>query len=176
MSSSTTADEDFTDFVDSSQRDLRRTAYLLCGDWERADDAVQAGLIKVYLRWSKLDRTDSIWSYARRAVVTAVIDDGRRAWHRREATVGELPEGELHDGGYVAVEDRMLLREALDALPRRQRAIVVLRFVDDLDVRDTAFVLTCPEGTVTGLCVRALSFLRTFLTTRGYARGRTPHE
>lgn len=173
MGSMSKDDEEFIAFVRSSQRDLRRTAYLMCGDWQSAEDAVQAGLVQVYLRWRKLDRDGSIWGYARRSVVTAVLDDARRARHRHERLAADLPE--THDvDAYSSVEDRLLLQQALDALPRRQRAVVILRFVDDLDVRETAFVLKCPEGTVTSSCRRALTFLRRFLIERGFVR--SPRE
>lgn len=162
-------DEEFLAFVEASLQDLRRTAYLLCGDWHRADDATQAGLIKVYVNWPKLDRTYSLWSYARRAVVTAVIDDGRRMWRRREEMTGELPEVAADDLT-VGVDDRMLLREALAALPARQRAVVVLRYVDDLDIAATAFVLNCPPGTVTSAAERALAAMKKFLVARGLVR------
>lgn len=164
-----THDEEFVAFADASMRDLRRTAYLLCGDWHRAEDAVQVGLTKVYLKWKKLDRTNSVWSYARRAVVTSVIDDGRRAWWKREQHMPELPET-ARDDETGTVDDRLLLRSALQSLPRRQRAVVVLRYVKDLDVNETAFVLDCPVSTVSSTAARALGSLKQFLTEHGYVR------
>ncbi len=138
-------DEEFVAFAEASLRDLRRTAYLLCGDWGHAEDAVQTGLIKVYLRWSRLRREDSIWGYTRRAVVTSLIDDSRRAWRTRETYLPECPDTPIGDGT-GSVDDRLLLRQAMAALPSRQRAVVILRYLDDLDVAETAFVLRCPAG------------------------------
>ncbi len=161
---------DFIDFADTSMRDLRRTAYLLCGDWGHAEDAVQTGLLKVYLRWAKLRCTGSVWSYARRAVLTSLTDEYRKSWRTRESRVAELPETTSPDQ-WDSVHDRQLLQQALAALTRRQRAVVILRYVDDLDLAETAFVLKCPPGTVASSASRALAFLRKYLTEQGVVRG-----
>ena len=82
-------DREFAQFVDGHARELRRTAYLMCGDWQRAEDATQDALVKLYVAWSRLERSGALRAYAHRAVTTAVIDQGRRPW-RREVT-GGLP-------------------------------------------------------------------------------------
>lgn len=170
MASRIESDLAYVEFVGASMRDLRRTAYLLCGDWDRADDAVQEALIKVYVRFDKLVVRNTLWSYVRRAVVNAVTDQGRWLRRRPEVSLPELPDVPLGDGTGT-IDDRLLLRQALDALPARQRAVVILRFVDDLDVSETAGVLRLPEGTVTSSTARALTFLRKFLVKAGLVRG-----
>ncbi len=170
--STTDIDEAYVAFASASMRDLRRTAYLLCGDWARADDAVQNALIKVYLRWRRLDKENSLWSYARRAVVNAVMDERRTLWLRGDTLVDEIPQTPQTIGGDETgtVDDRTLLRLALAALPARQRAVVVFRYVYDLDVADTAAALKLPLGTVTSSGARALLALRRFLVAQGYVR------
>jgi DNA-directed RNA polymerase specialized sigma24 family protein len=65
---------EFTEFAAITIRRLRRTAYLMCGDWHRAEDAAQDALVKVYRRWNRIDRGDGLNGYAHRCVVTAVLD------------------------------------------------------------------------------------------------------
>src|SRR3954451_11270550 len=82
-------DREFEDFVAGSQPALRRTAYLLCGDWQLASDYVQEGLIRVYRRWPRLERDGRLHAYAKRAVVSAVLDARRR---RSSTEYPRLPE------------------------------------------------------------------------------------
>lgn len=153
------ADAAFTEFAASSRSRLRNTAYLLCGDWERAADHVQEGLIRVYVAWPRLVRDGGEMAYARKAVVSAFLDASRK----RSST--ERPTSEQRDrasGEDVAgtVADRAALMAALARLPQRQRACVVLRYFEELDVRETAAVLRCSEGTVKSQTSRALASLR----------------
>lgn len=153
-------DTAFTEFAAASRDRLRRTAYLLCGDWDRASDHVQEGLVRVYVAWPRLERHGNELAYARKAVVSAFLDSTRRRSSR------ELPTAERHGGGPAvedlagAVADRAVLMQALARLPERQRACVVLRYFDDLDVRATAATLGCTEGTVKSTTSRALASLR----------------
>src|SRR5690242_10053275 len=137
----------FTEFAAASRARLRGTAYLLCGDWNRASDHVQEGLIRVYVAWPRLVRRGGELAYARRAAVSAFLDASRR----RSST--ERPEAEQRErstGEDIAttVADRAALMAALARLPQRQRACVVLRYFEDLDVRETAAAMHCSEGTV----------------------------
>src|SRR5206468_173099 len=113
--------------VTARAADLRRTAYLLCGDWHRAEDLVQTSLIKLYRAWDKA-RGDGENAYARRVLVRTAIDESRRFWWRERAA-DVLPDtaGPEVDTG-IAVD----VRRALAALPPRQRAVVVLRYWEDL--------------------------------------------
>src|SRR5512134_2500538 len=149
----------FVEFAEAVRGQLRRTAYLLCGDWERASDHVQEGLIRVYVAWPRLTRAGREHGYARKAVVSAFLDHARR---RSSTEVPAEPDHNVPSGQDVAesVALRTALMSALTGLPSRQRACVVLRFFDDLSVADTAAVLGCTEGTVKSQTSRALASLR----------------
>ncbi|WP_109507998.1 SigE family RNA polymerase sigma factor [Nocardioides speluncae] len=152
-------DESFTEFAAVARRGLRNTAYLLCGDWDRASDFVQEGLIRVYVAWPRLTRNGGEHAYARRAVVSAFLDAARK---RSSRELPAEPDPHLNTGVDLAaiVAETATLKEALRELPARQRACVVLRYFEDLDVRATAQVLGCSEGTVKSQTSRALATLR----------------
>ena len=152
-------DAEFSEFAAASHSRLRNTAYLLCGDWERAADHVQEGLIRVYVAWPRLVRKGGELGYARKAVVSAFLD----ATRKRSSTERPVePDAERPSEEDVAtrVSDRAALMAALARLPERQRACVVLRYFEDLDVRETALALRCSEGTVKSQTSRALASLR----------------
>ena len=149
----------FVAFAEAARGPLRRTAYLMCGDWDAASDHVQEGLIRVYVAWPRLTRAGREYAYARKAVVSAFLDHARR----RSST--EVPTGHDRDSdtGHDLAESvavRAALMSALADLPPRQRACVVLRYFDDISVADTASVLGCSEGTVKSQTSRALDSLR----------------
>jgi RNA polymerase sigma-70 factor (sigma-E family) len=156
---STDADAEFAAFVLSAQRRLRRVAYLVCGDWHRAEDIVQTALAQVYSRWDRIRREDGPDGYAHRAVVNAAIDERRRPWRRERAT-DVLPDRAtpVDDGVTPAV------LEALATLPKRQRAVVVLRYVEDLDIEQTAALLGISSGTVKSQASKGLASLRAHLS------------
>jgi len=156
----TPADEQaFTEFAVASRTRLRRTAYLMCGDWDRAGDHVQEALVRVYLRWPRLQRQGGELAYARRAVASVVIDESRRR-SSRELPAPPDPTRATTEDVAAAVTDRAALLAALGGLAPRQRACVVLRYFEELDVRETAAVLGCSEGTVKSQTSRALAALR----------------
>jgi RNA polymerase sigma-70 factor (sigma-E family) len=151
-----TGDADaFSAWAASAQRRLLRTAVLLTGDHQRAEDLVQEALVKVALRWRRL-RDGRPEAYARQVIVRDNISWWRK--HRREVLV-EPPEGrpvDLTD----STERRLLLDRALAALTPRQRAVVVLRYYDDLTEQATADALGVAVGTVksqTHLALRRLA-------------------
>ena len=151
---------EYREYVAARAPALRRTAYLLCGDWNRAENAVQAVLIALYVpppkSWEAVD------SWVRTALVRKLIDESRRPW-RRERSVEVLPETSwTHED----LGERMVVPDALRELPKRQRAVVVLRFWDDLSVHDTAAALDISEGTVTSNTARGLAVLRSPLQPR----------
>ncbi|MGX6607699.1 SigE family RNA polymerase sigma factor [Micromonosporaceae bacterium Da 78-11] len=155
------AGEDFAEFVTAARTPLLKTARLLTGDWHLGQDLLQATLTKVYLRWGQADRWESPLAYTRAVMVNTYCSWYRRRW-RHEVPHGTLPEtldtrGDPADA--VAVGDG--LTRALLELPRRHRAVLVLRYYEDLTVQQTATVLGCPPGTVTSLSARALARLRT---------------
>jgi len=153
------AEAAFTEFAAASRARLRSTAYLLCGDWDRASDHVQEGLIRVYVAWPRLVRHGSELAYARKAVVSAFLDSTRKR-SSTERPASEHPDRASGEDVASAVADRAALMAALARLPGRQRACVVLRYFEELDVRETATALGCSEGTVKSQTSRALASLR----------------
>jgi RNA polymerase sigma-70 factor (sigma-E family) len=149
----------FVEFAEAARGQLRRTAYLMCGDWDQASDHVQEGLIRVYVAWPRLTRAGREYAYARRAVISAFLDHARR---RSSTEVPTEPDRDRPSGQDVAesVASRAALMSALADLPPRQRACVVLRYFEDLSVTDTAAALGCTEGTVKSQTSRALASLR----------------
>jgi RNA polymerase sigma-70 factor (sigma-E family) len=157
-------DAEFVQFVDGHARELRRTAYLMCGDWQRAEDATQDALVKLYVAWPRLDRTGGLRAYAHRAVTTAVVDQARRPW-RREVGATSLPD-DAHDP-MEHVDRHLAVVRALQALPRRRRQCVVLRYFVDLSVEETAQHLGISAGTVKSQTSRALEQVRDALQAQG---------
>jgi RNA polymerase sigma-70 factor (sigma-E family) len=139
-------------------RELRGTAFLMCGDWHRAEDATQEALMRLYVAWPRLERGTGLRRYARKAVVSVVLDQGKRPW-RRERAVDVLPTVSVPDAS-SGVEDRRAVLAALATLPARQRSCVVLRYYADLSVEETAAVLEITNGTVKSQTSRALASLQ----------------
>jgi RNA polymerase sigma-70 factor (sigma-E family) len=149
----------FREFVTSQMASLRKLAYMTCGDWHTAEDAVANALVKLYPRWRKLERPDL---YAKTMVYRAAIDERRRPW-RRERSAGEaLPDVAMRDPA-GATDERLRIRAALEAVPPRQRAAVVLRHYLGLSLEDTAGVLGCNVGTAKSQTSRGLAKLRELL-------------
>ncbi|MEP7054442.1 MAG: SigE family RNA polymerase sigma factor [Actinomycetota bacterium] len=150
----------FEEFVATRYAGLRRMAYLLTGDWGRAEDLVQTALAKTWLAWPRLERRGELDAYVRRIVVTSHASWWRRRWR------GELPTENLPDTGAaddeIARSDlRAALRQALAKLPPRQRAAVVLRHYEQLSEAAVAQLLGVSIGTVKSRCSRGLAALRT---------------
>lgn len=159
MGRDATADAAFSEFASASRSRLRSTAYLLCGDWDRASDHVQEGLIRTYVAWPRLVRNGGELAYARKAVVSAFLDASRKR-SSTERPAADHPDHASAEDVATAVADRAALMAALARLPERQRACVVLRYFEELDVRETAHALRCSEGTVKSQTSRALASLR----------------
>src|SRR5690349_15701696 len=153
------AEAAFTEFAVASRARLRSTAYLLCGDWDRASDHVQEGLIRVYVAWPRLVRKGGELAYARKAVVSAFLDASRKR-SSTERPSAEHPDHASSEDVASSVADRAALMAALGRLPQSQRTCVVLRYFEELDVRETADVLGCSEGNVKSQTSRALASLR----------------
>jgi RNA polymerase sigma-70 factor (sigma-E family) len=153
---------EFTEFAATTLRRLRRTAYLMCGDWHRAEDAAQDALVKVYRRWHRISRGDALIGYAHKAVVTAVLDQSRRPW-RREHLEDPGDSGQTGADPLQAVDDRTVVIEALARLAPGQRACVVLRHYADLSVEQTAEILGISPGGVKSQTSRGLTHLRELL-------------
>ena len=162
---------DFRSFAASRMRDLRRTAYLLCGDWHHADDVTQTVLTKLYTNWNKVQERGRVDSYVRTMLVRATFERKRRFWWRRELSSAQPPDTPADVDTHV--EDRLVLLEALGKMPPRQRAVLVLRFWEDLDVAETAATLGCSEGTVKSQTARGLTNLRALLANSHLMEGRS---
>lgn len=156
---SKTDEEAFRAFAWSYRATLRRTAYLLCGDWHQADDLAQTALVKLYVAWKRVRNDSSPEAYVRRILTRCFLDERRRPW-RRESPVEVLPD---RPGTVSASEDLLDVRSALEQLPPRQRATIVLRFWTDASVNETAEILGCSEGTVKSQTARAIGTLRDLL-------------
>lgn len=150
------SDEEFTEFVDSAWAGLYRTAYLMVGDHGLAEDLVQTALTKTYGAWGRVRDRAAAPAYARRTLINTAASWFRRRDWRAERPSEHLPEAARVEDG----ELRSTVMTALAALPPRQRAVVVLRFYDDLSVAETARLLGCAEGTVKAQTHSALKTLR----------------
>ncbi|MGM1058756.1 SigE family RNA polymerase sigma factor [Saccharothrix sp. Mg75] len=153
-------EQEFAEYFAARREAVRRTAFLLCGDWHRADDLAQTAFVALHRRWRKVRDKQALDAYVRRSVVRAVIDESRRPW-RRERFVDEVPDAPATDGEVAdSVATRETLVTGLRRVPPRQRAVLVLRFLEGLDVSATAVALGCSEGTVKSQTSRGLEALR----------------
>jgi RNA polymerase sigma-70 factor (sigma-E family) len=153
------AEEDFREFVAARSPALLRTAYLLVGgDWGNAEDLLQTALTKVYLSWRRIEHPAAIEGYVRATLVNTATSWRRRRWHGERATA-DLPESARGDHNGDVVERDALWR-LVRALPPRQRAVLVLRFYEDLSEAETAVALGVTTGTVKSQTFRALRALR----------------
>ncbi len=155
------SEQEYIDFVTHHANALCRTAYLLCGDWRRAEDATQEALIRMYRLWPRMQKRHGLKAYARKVVVTTTLEALRRKSSREVVADSAqfLATPDLADP-LGRLESRMVIREALAELPPRQRACVVLRYFDQLSVEETAEALGVRPGTVKSQTLRALDKLR----------------
>lgn len=151
-------DEAFTSFVAARSRSLLRTAYLLTGDHQMAEDLVQSALTKTYLAWGRIRDRDALEAYVRRTMITTQTSWWRRRW-RGETPTELLPETP-YDGALGASDERVRVWPHLRALPARQRTVLVLRYYEDLSEGEIAGLLGCSAGTVKSQAHRALTTLR----------------
>jgi RNA polymerase sigma-70 factor (sigma-E family) len=150
-------DEEFTRYVTARLGSLRRAAYLLCQDWQRADDLVQTTITRLYAHWGRAAAVEYTDAYARTILVRAYLGEQRSGWARRVSVTAALPDRP----GQVPDRDAALdVRAALAALPPRQRATLVLRFYCDLTVAEAAEVLGCSQGTVKSQTAKGIAALR----------------
>ena len=160
-------EEEFREFVAARSAALLRTAYLLAGDWATAEDLLQTALTKTYLAWKRLGEIEAVEPYARRVLVNTATSWWRRRWH------GERPTEILPERAAPDQIDEQLERDALwrhvKALPARQRAVLVLRFYEDMTEAQTAALLDISTGTVKSQTSRALNTLRQRLGAAGLA-------
>lgn len=155
---------DYPAFVTACWTRLLRTAYLLVQDWAAAEDLTQAALVKAWLAWSRLDGDPE--AYVRKIIVTTHVSWWRRRWRHRELTTGEPPERPSAAAETDTVDERDAVWRALGRLPAGQRAVVVLRYFEDMTEAQVANILGCSAGTVKSQTSRALARLRVDGTLR----------
>jgi len=151
-------DDEFAAYMAARQPSLLRTAYLLTGDRHAAEDLVQTAFAKLYLSWDKVERREAIDGYVRRILVNEHTSLWRRGWKRNEVAAGDPPEQDVrdrHDEG-----DAAAVWAFVQTLPRRQRAVIVLRYYEDLSEAETAHVLGISVGTVKSQASRAIAAMR----------------
>jgi RNA polymerase sigma-70 factor (sigma-E family) len=153
------ADGEFVEFADAVSLQLRRTAFLLCGNWHTAEDLAQTTLAKMFVSWRRISRRGAAHAYANRILVNTYLD-GKRLKRSGEILTDRFPDSAEQP---PALETRLVVLAALATLPPRARAVVVLRFWEDLSVDQVADALGCSPGNVKSQTARALEKLRTVL-------------
>ncbi|MEV6341898.1 SigE family RNA polymerase sigma factor [Actinoplanes sp. NPDC051851] len=151
-----TTDAGFTAFVAAGWSRYLWTARLLTGDRQHGEELLQESLVKLYTRWKRVARNGDPHAYLRRMLVNGNVSRWRR-W-RREEPVAEAPDRQ--DGRAVPVEPNDALQRAVLRLPRQQRAVIVLRYFEDLSEKDAAAVMGCSVGALKSTHSRALAKLR----------------
>lgn len=152
-------DAEFTSFVAAASRRLLRSAYLITGDLTEAEDLLQTALERTYRRWYWVRQKDVPEAYVRRILFTSAVDAARR----RKLSSGPLHEEQAPgepDPAIEGVSGRAALLNCMRTLPGGQRAVLVLRYFDDLTEAETARTLGCSVGTVKSQHARAIARLR----------------
>jgi RNA polymerase sigma-70 factor (sigma-E family) len=166
---------DFESWMVARQSRLLRTAYLLTGDVHAAEDLVQTALAKLYLAWDRVADAPSIDAYVRKILVNEHTSMWRRLWRHRETVTDtsrhDVPVRSPEYDGVAAT-----LWTAVRQLPDRQRAVVVLRYYEQLSEQETADALGVTVGTVKSQASRALGTLRTHLGDRDDLTGWEAHR
>jgi RNA polymerase sigma-70 factor (sigma-E family) len=154
---------DFDEFVAANVDDLLRTAYLIAWDEAEAEDLVQECLMKVARRWPRIRRMEHPRAYARRILVNRALDGARGRARRRTELEPTVPASVGTVDPLAMIDTRAELLDALGRLPARQRAVLVLRYFNDLTEAQVADVLGCSPGTVKSSSSRGLARLREVL-------------
>ena len=155
-------DADFSNFVAASSRQLLRTAYLIADDLTVAEGLLQAVLDRAYRRWPSIVRKNVTEAYVRRLLVRAAVEAGRRREPHGAPLVGDQLPG-APDPGIGGVHGRAALLSCVRRLPAEQRAVLVLRYFDDLTEADTARALGCSVRSVQSEHTRAIARLNEFV-------------
>ena len=156
----TSVEQQFTEFATLASPRLRRTAFLLCGDWHTAEDLAQTALAKVFVSWRRISRQDAAQAYATRTLVNSYLAAPAPQARHARCCSARLPDRAVPA---PAPELRLVVLDALAALPPKARAVVVLRYWEDLSVEQVADLLGCSTGNVKSQSARALDKLRALL-------------
>jgi len=151
--------EGFAEYAGARQRHLRRSAYLLCGDWHLAEDLTQMALVNLCRSWGRAQQAVSLDAYAHTVLVNTFLRYKRR-YQRQVDRAAAYSSGQPDVAPADSPELRLSLQAALLQLPPRARAVVVLRFWEDMSVEATADALGCSVGNVKSQTSRALARLR----------------
>lgn len=154
------AEQEFVGYLRARLPRLHRTAYLLCGDAHLADDLVQSTALALYRKWPAVQEANNVDAYVHRVLVNQFLGERRRRWSRVLLSGRPLENPAPQE---ASVEDRDEVRVALAQLGPRQRAVLVLRFLCDMPVEETALVLGCSPGNVKSQTARGLATLRRLL-------------
>ena len=160
-------EREFVEYVTARLPALRRLAYALCGDEHRGDDIVQQAMTKLYTHWRRASAATSLDNYVRTILVRVYLDEKRLAWSSRVRLSASPPDVPAPEGPDLA--DRAMLRDCLAKVPRRQRAVLVLRFLYDLPIDEVAQALGCSTGTVKSQTSHGLATLRRLMGPRSVA-------
>jgi RNA polymerase sigma-70 factor (sigma-E family) len=151
-------DEEFAAFANAHAKRLRTTAFMLCRDWHLAQDLTQTALTKLFLSWRRAVQADNLTAYAQKILLRTYLD------YRRRRSSSETVQTVLHEPAYrESPELRLTMLEALGRLPARDRAIIILRYFEDLSVEQVADALEVPVGVVKSQTRRSLGKLRELL-------------
>lgn len=157
-------DEDFASYAQARQHHLYRTAYLLCGDWDRAQDLVQTTMVALLRSWRRVRLAENPDAYAKKVLMRTFLTERRKL--RREDDL----HAKARSGQATSVQDgsdlRIVILDALRSLPPKPRAMIILRYWEDLSIEETAAILGCSTGNVKSQCSRSLVKLRSQLGER----------
>jgi RNA polymerase sigma-70 factor (sigma-E family) len=158
----TSREDEFTAFADAASSGLLGTAFLLCGDWHTAEDLTQTTLAKLFAAWHRIRNQDAVHAYARRTLLNTYLVDCRRG-RRREFLTSDA--GQYADRAAEAQDPalRLALTDALATLAPKARAVIVLRYWEDMSVDQVAALLSCSPGNVKSQSARSLEKLRQLL-------------
>jgi len=147
---------------------VRRTAYLLCGDWYWADDLTQVAFTRLAAGWGRVRDKQALDAFVHTCLVRVYLAEQRRVWRRRERSTAQLPDAPMTRDSTEDVARRMVFETALRRLPPKQRAVLVCRYYQGLDLAATAAALGCSQGTVKSQTSRGLVRLREVLGDVGF--------
>jgi RNA polymerase sigma-70 factor (sigma-E family) len=157
--------QEFARYFAARRDTVRRTAYLLCGDWHWADDLTQMTFVRLAEAWSRVREPSALDAFTRTCLIRVYLSENRRLFRRRERTSAVPLEVTLADHAQ-GVTERLDVIEAMASLAPRQRATLVCRFYQDLSVEETAEALGCSVGTIKSQTSRGLAMLRRLLGSR----------
>ncbi|GAB3968360.1 SigE family RNA polymerase sigma factor [Actinoallomurus acanthiterrae] len=158
------ADEEaYVEYVTARLPELHRIAYLLCKDAHRADDVLQTAITRLYVHWHRAREADDLDRYVRTILIRSFLNEQRLRWARVRLTGAPHETPSLPATAGPDVETRTVVHAALERVPPRQRAVLVLRFLCDLPVAEVAEILGCSQGNVKSQTARGLERLRGLL-------------